>query len=130
MLNGFPSDDDHAERVAQRTRGDAEAIQGRRRNHFSHSVSQVCCCRCRGRSNRFLQSSNPLHLGELRRNPQCRWGESFLDPEWPHSCCFWLSILVHLALTVSLNLSFRKFVKGWSEPKATQILTDIIELPV
>ena len=28
MLNGFPSDDDHAERVAQRTRGDAEAIQG------------------------------------------------------------------------------------------------------
>ena len=28
MLNGSPSDDDHAERVAQRTRGDAEAIQG------------------------------------------------------------------------------------------------------
>ena len=28
MLNGFPSNNDHAERVAQRIRGDAEAIQG------------------------------------------------------------------------------------------------------
>ena len=54
----------------------------RRCNHFSHSVSQFCCCWCRGSPNRFLQSFHHLHPGELQMNPQCR-RESFLDQSGP-----------------------------------------------
>ena len=79
----------------------------RHHDHFSHSVSQYCCCWCRGHSNRFLLSASKERVtrnGSHRKFLETTNSELLAKRTWKYTykdiyiCCRQIEIQVHISI--------------------------------